>query len=356
MNDRLEPAPANILLKMPNWLGDLVMATPCIADVRRHFPEARITAMCQSNVAMLLKNDPSLNEIYSYNRPSGWIRRIEHFDVIQEIRRNEYDLGILFTHSFSSAWWLWRGHVKNRIGFACNFRSPLLTKPVPFPPDMDSRHLVNTYKELLTPLGIPLSTTVPSLYISEEENQIAGELLKLDGVPESAFILGINPGAAYGSAKCWLPERFVEVSKKMSDLDKDIYILYFGDAASAPLVASICEKLPKERVINFAGRTTLRELVALINLCDLFLTNDSGPMHIASALKVPLVALFGSTDDTRTGPYNAGTVIHKHVECSPCYKRVCPIDFRCMTRISVDEVYDELVRLVRDEDIRGSSE
>lgn len=347
MTDWLDPPPKNILLKMPNWLGDLVMATPIAADLRSRFPDAKITAMCQSNVAQLLKDDPAINEIYSYKRPSGWIHRKEHFDVIQEIRRNEYDLGILLTHSFSSAWWFWRGLVKNRIGFACNLRSWMLTKPVPFPANKATQHLVLTYKELLKPLGISISNTTPRLYISNEELQSANELLKLSGIPETAFILGVNPGAAYGSAKCWLPERFVDVSRKMLQRD-NLYILYFGDDAGAPLVDSICEQLPKERVINFAGRTSLREFISLINCCNLFLTNDSGPMHIAAALNVPLVALFGSTDDTCTGPYGSGTVIHKHVECSPCYKRVCPIDFRCMTRISINEVYDELVKLVQE--------
>lgn len=347
MNDWPTPSPTNILLKMPNWLGDLVMATPLIADLRRRFPQAKITAMCRSSVASLLKNDPCIDEIYSYKLPSGWIRRMEPIDIIEEIQRNEYDLGILLTNSFSSAWWLWRGRVKNRLGFACNLRSCLLTKAIPFPTNKATQHLVLTYKELLKPLGIPLSDTPPRLYISSEEDLAAKELLTLSGIPEKAYVLGINPGAAYGSAKCWLPERFVEVSKKMLQRE-NLYVLYFGDEAGAPLVDSICEQLPKERVINLAGRTTLREFVALINCCNLFLTNDSGPMHIAAALNVPLVALFGSTDDTRTGPYGSGTVIHKHVECSPCYKRTCPIDFRCMTRIGTDEVYEELIKLVQE--------
>lgn len=332
---------------MPNWIGDLVMATAAVTDLRQHFPLAKITAMCQSNVAALLKNDPNIDEIYSFARPSGWIHRIEHFDIIQEIRRGEFDLGFLFTNSFSSAWWLWRGRVKNRVGFGCNLRSWLLTKAISFPKNINRQHLVLTYKELLKPLGIPLSNTSPRLYISNEEKLEAKELLALKGIPEKAFLLGINPGAAYGSAKCWLPERFVEVSQKLLQRD-DLYILYFGDTAGASLVDSICEQLPKERIINLAGKTSLRELLALIGCCSLFLTNDSGPMHIAAALGIPLVALFGSTDDTRTGPYSGGTIIHKHVECSPCYKRVCPIDFRCMKQISVDEVYRELEKMLKE--------
>lgn len=347
MNDWLTQPPKNILLKMPNWLGDLVMATAAAADLRDHFPEAKITALCQSNTAALLQNHPAVDEIFSYNRPSGWIRRIEHFDLIEEIRRGEYDLGILLTNSFSSAWWFWRGHVKYRLGFAANLRSFLLTQAVPFKKEFKKQHLVQTYKELLRPLGIAPSNTPPKLYLSDEEKNSARELLTLKGIPENALVVGINPGAAYGSAKCWLPDRFVDLSKKLLNR-KNLYILYFGDSAGTNLVDSICTQLPQERVLNLAGKTTLRELLALIDLCNLFLTNDSGPMHIASALGIPLVALFGSTDDTCTGPYNGGRVIHKHVECSPCYKRVCPIDFRCMKSIEVDEVYHELEKLVKE--------
>ncbi|MGZ3634110.1 MAG: lipopolysaccharide heptosyltransferase II [Parachlamydiaceae bacterium] len=348
MRDWPETPPKNILLKMPNWLGDVVMSTAAVADIRKHFPAAKITALCKNNVAGLLKHDPNLDSICTYTQPSGWIRRIEHSDLIQELQLGEYDLGVLFTNSFTSAWWLWRGNVKNRLGFKANWRSWLLSKAIPYPKGMAQQHLVTTYKELLTPLGISISTTPPRLHITEEEANTAHELLALKGIPsENRFILGINPGAAYGSAKCWLPERFVEVTKQLLQRD-NLYVLYFGDPSGAPLVETICDQLPFERVINLAGKTSLRELLALINCCSLFLTNDSGPMHIASALGVPLVALFGSTDDTRTGPYNGGLVIHKHVECSPCYKRECPIDFRCMTRISVEEVTDELKKLIEE--------
>jgi heptosyltransferase II len=341
------PPPKNILLKMPNWLGDLVMATAAVADLRRHFPSAKITALCQASVAGLLKFDPNIDAVCTYVRPSGWIRRLEHYDLIEEIRLGEYDLGILFTNSFTSAWWLWRGRVKEILGFRTFGRSCLLSKAVPFPKNIKTQHLVTTYKELLKPLGIPLSGTPPRLYVSREEEATAKELLALKGIPENSFILGVNPGAAYGSAKCWLPERFVEVTKQLL-LRENLHVIYFGDPSGAPLVDAICCQLPHERVVNLAGKTSLRELLSLINCCSLFLTNDSGPMHIASALGIPLVALFGSTDDTRTGPYNGGTVIHRHVECSPCYKRVCPVDFRCMTRISVDEVTAELEKLAQE--------
>lgn len=337
--------PKNIIVRMPNWLGDLVMATPVLKDLRHHYPHANITAMCQSNVASLLKHDPNVNEIYSYKRPSGWIHGSQHGEIIQAIRHGEFDLGVLLTNSFSSAWWFWRGRVKNRIGFATHCRSLLLNKAVPFPENKEKQHLVITYKDLLMPLGIPLSNSAPQLYISQEEKNTSQELLKNQGIKLGKdIIVGINPGAAFGSAKCWLPERFVEVSKKLLQ-NPDLYIIYFGDPAGAPLVNDICRQLPN-RVINLAGKTTIREVIALIENCNVFLTNDSGPMHICAALNVPLLALFGSTSDVKTGPYGSGKVIHKHVSCSPCYKRVCPIDFRCMKEISVDEVYREIYRIL----------
>lgn len=333
--------PRNIIVRMPNWLGDLVMATPILSELRNKWPQSKITAMCQANVAPLLKNDPHIDEIFSYHRPSGWIHRSQHFAIIDRLRQGEYDLGVLLTNSFSSAWWFWRGHVKNRIGYAANLRSFLLDKAPPFPKDKEKQHLVLTYKMLLEPIGIPLSDIPPQLYVSQEEKEAAGQILRRSGLDrDQSIIVGINPGAAYGSAKCWLPDRFVDVTKRLLD-DPRVNVLYFGDQAGAPLVNQICQNMPS-RVINLAGKTSIRELMALIQKCTVVLTNDSGPMHIAAALNVPLVALFGSTNAIKTGPMPKGEVIQKKVSCSPCYKRVCPIDFRCMKGIEVNEVYEAL--------------
>lgn len=338
--------PTNIIIRMPNWLGDLVMATPILQDVRNRWQHASITAMCQGNVGALITHDPHVNEVYSFKKPSGWIHHTQHHEIINTLRHGEYELGILLTNSFSSAWWFWRGEVKNRIGFTGNFRSLLLNKAVPFPKNKESQHLVHTYKALLEPLGIPISSTPPALYVSEKEREEAKSLLALEGYhSESQILIGINPGAAYGSAKCWLPDRFQAVTQRLLE-NPNIIIAYFGDFAGAPLVDDICKHFDS-RVINLAGKTSLRELMALIQCCHVMLTNDSGPMHIASALKIPLVALFGSTSDVKTGPYGGGIIIHKHVECSPCYKRVCPIDFKCMKQIEVDEVYKAVMSQVK---------
>src|SRR5437868_3765616 len=167
----------NIIVRMPNWLGDLVMSTPVLEDLRRRFPKAKITAMCLSGISSLLAQDPNIDEINSFIRPSGWIRRSQHGEIIDSIRHGEYDLGILLTNSFSSAWWFWRGHVQNRLGYAANLRSWLLNKAIPFPSHKKTQHLVITYKMLLESLGIPLSNSAPKLYLATHEMQSAKELL-----------------------------------------------------------------------------------------------------------------------------------------------------------------------------------
>lgn len=336
----------NIIVRMPNWLGDAVMSTPLLADLHQKWPSATITAMCQGDTGSLLIGNPYLNEIFSFTRPNEFLRREAKRDLIQRLRQGKYDLGILLPNSFSSAWCFWRGHVGMRVGFASDLRSFLLSKAIPCPKERGKEHLVTTYKRLLVPLGIPLSETPPQLFVTEEEREAAKQLLTQMGVKKGGEIFGINPGAAYGSAKCWLPERFRKVIEQLLE-NPNHFVICFGDQNGAKLCGSICEGFP-ERVINLAGATSLRELMALIQKCSAFLTNDSGPMHIAAALRVPLVALFGSTNDVATGPYRHGEVIHKHVSCSPCFKRVCPIDFKCMKQIEADEVYEALIRQKRE--------
>ena len=337
-------SPKNIIVRMPNWIGDLIMATPVLVDLRNFFPEARITAMCRAPLGDVLKEDPLIDEVFSFKRVKGFSRRAEERNIIEKLQKGSYDLGVLLTHSFSSAWWFWQGKIPHRIGYVGHWRRFLLTIPVAFPKLVKKQHLVTTYKMLLEPLGISLSETAPRLILQNQEIEEAQQLLSRHAV-SGGFLVGINPGAAYGSAKCWLPERFREVTERLL-ADEKVFIVYFGDQSTAPLVKEICQGLPS-RVVNLAGMTSLRELACLIRLCDVVLTNDSGPMHIADALGTPLLALFGSTSEVVTGPYNSKNVIHKHTSCSPCYQRTCPIDFRCMKQIEADEVYHQIYRLLK---------
>ena len=309
----------NIIVRMPNWIGDLVMATAALIDLRKAFPGAKITAMCRAPLGDLLLEDPSIDEIFSFSKPSNsFSRREEKRDIIEKIRAGKFDLGILFTNSISSAWWFFRGNVKRRIGYG---RSLLLSDSLSFP--KEKIHQVDLYKNLLSCLKIPRSTTSPLLHVTPLEMESARRLF-----PNSKKIIGINPGSAYGEAKCWLPDRFRALAEAL--VNEGFSCVFFGDRA--------LPNLPKG-TIDLGGKTTLRELMCLIQLCDVFVTNDSGPMHIAASFNVPLVSIFGSTDERVTGPFGQPeSVMTKSVSCSPCLKRVCPIDFRCMTRIAVGEV------------------
>lgn len=320
------------------------MATPILQDLREAYPKARLTALCQHNIYPLLEHDPHLTEVIGYEKPSGWVHRALHHDVIDVLEKGAYDAGILLTNSFSSAWWFWRGKVKNRVGFRSSFRSWLLNVAVPFPKDLEQRHLVQVYKELLRPFGIVPSDTKPKLYLGDEEHQFQSDFFQLNGIGKDTIVVGINPGAQYGTAKCWPKDRFREVAFKLIE-DPKVVVIFFGDNAGKEMVKEICHQMPSS-VINLAGKTNLRELMALIASCTVFLTNDSGPMHIASALNIPLLALFGSTNPIKTGPFNGGVVLNKKPACSPCYKRVCPIDFRCMTEITAEEVYQTLKGMI----------
>lgn len=307
-----------IVVRMPNWIGDFVMATPLLEDLKRLYPDAQIAALCTGVLGELLENNPYVDEVIVFSRKNR---------LFPKLLKEKYDLGILLTNSLSSAWHFFLSPVKKRVGFAKNFRRFLVTDNIPFPKNKKKQHLVLTYKALIG----SNSHSEPKLFIAPKEKKIG----------RTTF--GINPGAAYGSAKCWPPERFTALIQRLLDEVPNCEIKLFGDKLTKSLVDAICDGFDS-RVINLAGKTTLRELIQEIGALDAFLTNDSGPMHMAASLKVPLVALFGSTNPYATGPYKRGKIIYKAVSCSPCYKRVCPIDFRCMKQIEVDEVVKEMKR------------
>lgn len=304
-----------ILIRMPNWLGDIVMATPVIEGVRKKYPEAHLTALLPEKLAPLLEKDPHLDQILGFRSRYG--------SLYQLMKQGKYDLGILLTNSFSSAFLMWAAGVKERIGYRGDGRSLFLTRWEK--KSGEREHLVKTYQELLG--GEP--SLIPQLYVEKGERKHQGR------------VIGIHAGSAYGPAKCWPRERFRELAIRLKE---EATVLFFGDAAGYKEIEKITEGLG-EKVINLAGKTTIRELMELMSGCDVIVSNDSGPMHIADALGIPLVALFGSTDPRVTGPFRSKKVIWKKVSCSPCFKRECPIDFRCMKAIGVGEVFDAVQSL-----------
>ncbi|MCI5051566.1 MAG: lipopolysaccharide heptosyltransferase II [Simkaniaceae bacterium] len=302
-----------IVVRMPNPLGDFVMATAALSELIVENPGAHVTVICPGAIKEIAKGLIGVDRVVAHGK-----------EIVAFLKAEQFDFGVLFTNSFSSAWEFFRGGVKERLGYVKDWRRFLLTQRKVFGKE---QHLVETYKELISKAP---GHAVPRLKFPEGNFDL----------PESKWMIGVNPGAAYGPAKCWPAERFRAVTEELIK-DESVQVVYFGTPDMRELVSGICEGLGP-RVIDLCGKTTLTELCQLIDRCDVFLTNDSGPMHIAAALRTPLVAIFGSTCDIRTGPYLFGRVIHKRVDCSPCFKRTCPIDFRCMKQIEVEEVYQEV--------------
>lgn len=282
--------------------------------------------MVQHSISPLFEGDPRIDGLFAFQRPSGFLHRVGQRQIIERIREGQFDLGLLLTNSFSSAWWFWRGGVKRRIG---SRNTPL-----------QGEHQVEKYLSLLRPLGYRGEPGKLQLFITRDERESAKRRLRLLGA-QGKKVIGIHSSAAYGTAKCWPPERFRALAERLVNLG--YFVVFVGDNKAAPEVHEIIRDLP---VTSLAGKTTLRELMALIACCDLFISNDSGPMHVAAALDVPVIALFGSTDPVKTGPYGCGFVISEKVSCGPCFQRNCPLDFRCMQRIEVDDVLFHVKRLL----------
>ncbi len=327
-----------IIVRMPNWIGDAVMALPVLEDIKAWNKHAEVFILGHLSICELVKESPFVDGVIAFSKKEKNVPKI-----IADLKHHKFDIGLLTTNSFSSAWWFWKAKIPVRIGYSMHFRRLLLTHPACRPKNSEQVHEVEMYKALLNPItGQSSSLTRPTLYVSAQEKKQAWATLEAYGVSDTHRIIGINPGAAFGPAKCWPKERFIALTHRLIE-DMRCRVLYFGDQDTKTLVDDIVRHFPP-RVVNLAGKTTLRQFIALVDTSSAFVTNDSGPMHIAAALRKPLVAIFGSTNEVKTGPYKWGSVIHKHVSCSPCYRRVCPIDFRCMMQISVDEVYEETIR------------
>ena len=323
---------AKILIRGPNWVGDAVLAIPALKAVRRRYPEAEITLLVRPWVAGLFTSAPFIDKLWSENKPTGladWSR------ILREIRDRDFDLALLLPNSFESALMMFLGRVPRRIGYATDGRRWMLTNSVT--PDHGSQHQMDYYLNLVKMLNA--NTDCPSLEIqaSPEERADARKLLRAEGIAAGARYLVLNPGAAYGSAKRWHEDRFAVVADTLAgELGLDVALI--GSEAERAIAEQIQDRM-KTKAAVLSGKTSLETLIGVLAESSLLITNDSGPMHIAAALGVPTVAVFGSTDDTVTGPCGPRTRVVKHaVECSPCLLRECPIDHRCMNAINAEDV------------------
>lgn len=326
-----------ILVRAVNWIGDAVMTTPALMAVRETYPRAEITLLANPMVGQLLQGHPAVDRVLLFDRKREHYGLTGRLRLARQLAAERFDLAVILPNSFDSALIPWLARIPQRWGKASDGRSLLLTHRFYEQVPSAERHEVQYYRELLGAFGISGEQSVPALATTPQEDREASALLAGHGISAEEMVLGINAGASFGSAKRWYPERFAGVAQRLA-ASWGARVVLFGGPDEQELVAVI-EREMAGNCLNLAGKTTVRQLMALIKRCNFFVTNDSGPMHIAAAFGVPLAAVFGPTDHSGTAPCSErAVIIRQDQSCAPCKLRVCPTDHRCMTAVTVDDV------------------
>jgi heptosyltransferase-2 len=320
-----------ILLRSTNWIGDAVMTTPAMAAIRAAFPEAEIVVAANPAVAELFRRHPFCDRVLLFDKKgvhrglSGLLR------FAAELRRERFDLAILLQNAIEAALLALLAGIPRRAGYRTDGRGLLLTDGVPLGEAERCLHHTEYYLRMLRALGIEGEDGRLRLECTGEEIAWARQALG------PGRYLAVNPGAAYGSAKRWFPERFAAVADTLAR-EYDLQVLLTGGPGEAEIGRDIAVAM-RAPVLNLIGRTSVRQLMALLSLCRLVVTNDSGPMHVAAAFGVPIVAVFGPTDHTTTSPLGSAVrIVRRQTDCAPCLLRQCPTDHRCMEAVTVDDV------------------
>ncbi len=331
-----------IVIRVPNWIGDSVLALSAIESLSQNFPEAQIWIVTNEWVKDLFMS----HKLIKGTIPLSGANSIKSLkDSAKKIKEYHFDAGILFTNSFISAFLFYLAKIPQRWGYSRDGRGLLLTKRVSPRNLENSPHQVDYYMGLISGLGYKTLPPQLSFPLTQEEQREAREKLISCDVDFQSPVIILNPGASYGPAKRWPAEKFAELGSLFQERNKAT-ILITGSGNERRLAESISSLMAK-KPINLSGQTSLRMLAGLISQSNLFVTNDSGPMHMANALKIPVTAVFGPTDPSVTGPYQEpSAVVKKDVPCWPCAYRECPFDHRCMMNISPKEVYKACQRFL----------
>ena len=341
-----------ILIRATNWIGDVILTFPAITTIRKNFPKAEITILCRPWVAPLLENNPDADEVILYDHNGIHNGILGKLRLAKALREKGFDLAILLQNAFDAALITFLAGIPIRVGYNSDARGPLLTNKVILDKTVLEKHQVYYYMEMLKALGMDIVEENPIIKVSDEARKKAIEILDSLNIQNGELLVGINPGAYFGSAKRWLSERYALLSD-MIYKDFGGKILLFG-SKEEKVISEMILSIANSDIINLAGKTSLLETMALIEKCNLFITNDSGLMHLAAALKIPLISIFGSTDPLTTSPLGTSSIIiRKEVSCSPCLKKECPTDHKCMELIEVDEVYQHVSQALTSRVIRS---
>ena len=334
-----------ILVFAPNWIGDAVMCTPALQSIRLAFSSAEIFLLARPSIANLLNTHSCVDRIIEYEHQGEHSGLVGKWRLGRTLQSLGCDSAVLFPNSFNAALVAFLARIPRRFGYATDGRSLLLTDVIALPPQARQMHQVKYYEEFIRSICQTYSSTQPVLSVATDDVAGANKLLARHAVPEDSVLFGLNPGAMYGSAKQWLPERFAEAADHIVQnmATHGVHAGYVqcvivgapGEETLGQHIAGLMRTNP----VVLSGKTSLGVLKAVIKRCRLFLTNDTGPMHIANALGTPVVAVFGPTNHVTTSPYGEGYIlVRTPVDCSPCMLRECPIDHRCMTGVTVEQV------------------
>ena len=330
-----------ILIRATNWVGDAIMALPALRAVRSRFSHATIAIVARPYVADIYRNQGICDELIGYDvkgRHTG-VRGRER--LAQKLRAQNFDVALLLQNAFDAAWLAWRAGIPERIGYARDARSLLLTKKIPAPKRGEiPPHEQFYYLELIRRVGwinsLPNETLV-TLTVSDQQRSNAEQILLSAGSRQNMPRIAIGAGASYGSAKCWPPDRFSDFVNRFR-LHTDADVILFGTEAEQKVFDDIAAGI-RGPSTSLVGKTSIADLPALLSRCQLFVGNDSGAMHVAAAVDLPVVAIFGPTDPYGTAPITPRcTVMQDKPYCSPCFLRRCPIDHRCMTAVKSEAV------------------
>ncbi|MCX8030662.1 MAG: lipopolysaccharide heptosyltransferase II [Thermodesulfovibrionales bacterium] len=335
-----------VLIRGVNWLGDAVMTIPAINSLRKTYKNQYLCQLLTPSVSAIFEKDPKIDEIILYEKKFKTIPGRINLSFL--LRKKGFSKAYLLQNAFDAALITFLAAIPERIGYNRDGRGFLLTSPIPYHKEDRKLHHIEYYLNLLRQSGLKAEYSIPYIFLSLNERLYAKDTLSTLRKP----VLGINPGASYGSAKRWLTERFTDVSEWfIKDLKGSVVI--FGSKNEEQIAYEIYSKLTRNLseeapIINFTGKTSIRQLMSLLSECDLVLSNDSGPMHISYAVGTPVVAIFGSTSPELTGPPLKGNIVLQgKAICSPCFKRKCDQEYiKCMYDISSEDVYFALKNIM----------
>jgi lipopolysaccharide heptosyltransferase II len=325
--------PFRILIRSSNWLGDAVMSVPAVRAIKEGRPDAHVTIAAPAKVAAIWTRVPEVDAILPLPNASL-------FSAVRSIRRQRFfDVAILFPNSLRVALECWLSGIPGRVGYRGHSRTLLMNQIVrePRKPRPQEHHSLRFLRIARECGAETLAAQLPRL-----NNQ---HLDQTSNIEDQIWKIALCPGAEYGPAKRWLPERFAEAAAMIGRQSPVEWIL-FGTTNDTAIGKQIAGAIGGH-CTNRIGQTTLDQLIDELRQCRLLLTNDTGTMHLAAFVGVPVVAIFGSTEPRLTGPLGNGHIIVRHhVECSPCFLRECPIDFRCMKAVTAQEVADAVLSML----------